>query len=52
MGLYGVIFPEGYLDAEKMFYSIVSKFHMYMLWDIKMKNRWHLNKWQIQKLES
>ena len=37
---------------RKCFYSIVSKFHMYMLWDIKMKNRWHLNKWQIQKLES
>ena len=44
----GVIFPE----QRKCFYSIVSKFHMYMLWDIKMKNRWHLNKWQIQKLES
>lgn len=32
MGLYGVIFPEGYLDAEKMFlFNLEQISHVYAL---------------------
>ena len=57
----GVIDQTIYSDTGNVMYIVNVELNgnivkaqsiQYMLWDIKMKNRWHLNKWQIQKLES